>query len=244
MSRSRTGSSRRQLAVSQGFALQRSRGASPTRSALWSFQRQSARPSRPASRFPAPIRPTTWTPRCSQRPGPGSVRSTPTGSRAGTAPSRRALAAPLGPAVRLETPVEAVEWDESSARIHAGGLELEAAAAVVAAPAKAVVRIALRSATPGSEGARPGRRSVRAGCEAPCCPSRAGSAERGSRRAEPLLVLHPAPARREPGRLRRLVRRHRSRPRASRRRRTGPRPGWRRCVTCARSLTSISTASC
>jgi monoamine oxidase len=53
----------------------------------------------------------------------------------------QALAAPLGPAVRLKTPVEAVEWDESSARIHAGAMELEAAGAVLAAPASAVVRI-------------------------------------------------------------------------------------------------------
>jgi monoamine oxidase len=45
------------------------------------------------------------------------------------------LAAPLGAALRLATPVEAVHWDERSVRVEAAGLDLSADRAVVASPA-------------------------------------------------------------------------------------------------------------
>jgi monoamine oxidase len=53
-----------------------------------------------------------------------------------------ALAAPLGAAVRRQTPVERVEWDERSARIQADDLSLEVDRAVLAVPGPAIDAIA------------------------------------------------------------------------------------------------------
>jgi monoamine oxidase len=52
-----------------------------------------------------------------------------------------ALAAPLGPALLLETPVEAVEWTRRSVSIHASGAELWAHRAVVAVPAPSALAL-------------------------------------------------------------------------------------------------------
>jgi len=52
----------------------------------------------------------------------------------------RALAAPLGPALLLETPVEEIVWDKRSVRARAPGLDLWADGAVVAVPATAALR--------------------------------------------------------------------------------------------------------
>ena len=53
----------------------------------------------------------------------------------------RALAEPLGAAVRLEARVGAIEWDERSVRARYAVGEVEADGAVLAAPASAVLRI-------------------------------------------------------------------------------------------------------
>jgi monoamine oxidase len=50
-----------------------------------------------------------------------------------------ALAAPLGPALLLGTPVEAIAWDRRSVRVKGAGLELWADRAVVATPAPVTV---------------------------------------------------------------------------------------------------------
>ena len=63
------------------------------------------------------------------------------GVEGGNSRLARSLAEPLGPAIRLGTPVEAIEWDERSVRIRASGHQLGADGAVLAAPAGAVVRI-------------------------------------------------------------------------------------------------------
>ncbi|HXV56493.1 MAG TPA: FAD-dependent oxidoreductase [Gaiellaceae bacterium] len=64
------------------------------------------------------------------------------GVEGGNARLAEALAAPLGAALRLGAPVEAVAWGERSVRLRAAGAEVEADAAVLAAPAPALLRIA------------------------------------------------------------------------------------------------------
>lgn len=51
------------------------------------------------------------------------------------------LAAPLGPTLLFETPVEAIEWGKRSVAIRAPGLELWAQRAVLAAPAAATLAL-------------------------------------------------------------------------------------------------------
>ncbi|MEA2331824.1 MAG: hypothetical protein QOH58_1962 [Thermoleophilaceae bacterium] len=53
-----------------------------------------------------------------------------------------ALAAALGPALRLRSPVERVAWSDGGVRVSAAGAELEADACVVAVPASVLDRIA------------------------------------------------------------------------------------------------------
>lgn len=59
-----------------------------------------------------------------------------------------ALASPLGVALRLGAPVEAIAWDERKVRLRGPALDLEADAAVVAAPATTVVCIAFEPPLP------------------------------------------------------------------------------------------------
>ncbi len=73
--------------------------------------------------------------------GAGFGRFDTFGVEGGNSRLAETLAAPLGPALQLGTPVEAITWDERSVRVRARGLELEADGAVVAAPATAVARI-------------------------------------------------------------------------------------------------------
>ena len=60
----------------------------------------------------------------------------------------QALAASLGPAVRLRSPVERIAQGEAGVRLWAGGAELEADACVVAVPASVLDRIAFEPALP------------------------------------------------------------------------------------------------
>jgi monoamine oxidase len=53
-----------------------------------------------------------------------------------------ALAAELGPAVRLRSPVQRVAWGDDGVRVAAAGVEVDADACVVAAPASVLPRIA------------------------------------------------------------------------------------------------------
>ena len=63
------------------------------------------------------------------------------GVEGGNSRLAEALAAPLGPALLLESPVEAVEWDRRSVAVHASGVEVWARRVVVAAPAPATLAI-------------------------------------------------------------------------------------------------------
>jgi monoamine oxidase len=64
-----------------------------------------------------------------------------------------ALAASLGAAVRLRSPVERVAWKESLVRVRAAGAEIEADACVVAVPAAVAGRIRFEPALPSALGA-------------------------------------------------------------------------------------------
>ncbi len=59
-----------------------------------------------------------------------------------------ALAALLGDAVRLGSPVERIEWRDGGVRVRAGGGELDADACVVAVPAGVLGRISFEPALP------------------------------------------------------------------------------------------------
>jgi monoamine oxidase len=59
-----------------------------------------------------------------------------------------ALAASLGAAVRLRSPVERVAWKDSGVRVRAGGAEIDADACVVAVPAGVAGRIRFEPALP------------------------------------------------------------------------------------------------
>jgi monoamine oxidase len=61
----------------------------------------------------------------------------------------RALAAELGPAVRLGKPVERIRWSEGSVRVSAAGAEVEGDAAVIAIPASALGTVAFEPPLPG-----------------------------------------------------------------------------------------------
>ena len=58
------------------------------------------------------------------------------------------LAAELGDAVRLSSPVERIEWSSSGVRVRAAGAELDADACVVAVPASVLGRIHLEPPLP------------------------------------------------------------------------------------------------
>ena len=60
-----------------------------------------------------------------------------------------ALAAPLGPALLLEAPVEAIVWDRRSVRVSGVGLELWANRAVLAIPATATAALRFEPGLPG-----------------------------------------------------------------------------------------------
>ena len=62
-----------------------------------------------------------------------------------------ALAAPLGPALLLDAPVEAVEWSRRSVTVRAAGVELWAHRAVVAVPAPAALGIAFDPPLPAAK---------------------------------------------------------------------------------------------
>ena len=102
----------------------------------------------------------------------------------------QALAAALGPAVRLGSPVERIAWPQGGGvRVRAAGAELEADVCVVALPASMIGTDRLRPAA-----ARGARRRVRRGALRPrgqavraAAPRRA--AERGDVGARALLVL-------------------------------------------------------
>jgi monoamine oxidase len=64
-----------------------------------------------------------------------------------------ALAAPLGPALLLHAPVEAVEWNRRSVTVHAAGAELWAQRAVVAVPAPAALALAFDPPLPEAKAA-------------------------------------------------------------------------------------------
>jgi monoamine oxidase len=72
--------------------------------------------------------------------GAGFGRFDTFGVAGGNSRLAEGLAAPLGSALRLGTPVEAVHWDERSVRLEAPGLDLSADRAVVATPASAELR--------------------------------------------------------------------------------------------------------
>ena len=61
-----------------------------------------------------------------------------------------ALAASLGAAVRLRSPVERVAWEDSGVRVRAAGAEIEADACVVAVPAGVAGRIRFEPALPSA----------------------------------------------------------------------------------------------
>ena len=69
--------------------------------------------------------------------GAGFGRFDTFGVEGGNSRLAHALAAPLGPALLLETPVDEIAWDLRSVRVRAGELELWANAAVLATPAGA-----------------------------------------------------------------------------------------------------------
>jgi monoamine oxidase len=64
-----------------------------------------------------------------------------------------ALAAQLGDAVRLGSPVERIEWRGDGVRLSAGGAELDAEGCVVAVPASVLDRISFEPALPESHAA-------------------------------------------------------------------------------------------
>ena len=64
-----------------------------------------------------------------------------------------ALAAPLGPALLLDAPAEAVEWNRRSVVVHAAGAELWANRAVLAVPAPAALGIAFDPPLPEAKAA-------------------------------------------------------------------------------------------
>ena len=80
--------------------------------------------------------------------GAGFGRFDTYGVEGGNGRLAEALAAPLGAGLQLRAPVEAIQWNERSVRVHAAGHELEADRAVVAAPATAVSRIRFESPLP------------------------------------------------------------------------------------------------
>ena len=71
--------------------------------------------------------------------GAGFGRFDTFGVAGGNGRLAESLAAPLGPALLFETPVEAIEWGKRSVAIRAPGLELWAQRAVLAAPAAATL---------------------------------------------------------------------------------------------------------
>jgi phytoene dehydrogenase-like protein len=73
--------------------------------------------------------------------GAGFGRFDTFGIAGGNSKLAEALAAPLGPALLLGTPVERVAWDRRSVRIRGSGLELWADRAVVATPATVTAAI-------------------------------------------------------------------------------------------------------
>jgi monoamine oxidase len=73
--------------------------------------------------------------------GAGFGRFDTFGIAGGNSKLAEALAAPLGPALLLGTPVERVAWDRRSVRIRGAGLELWADRAVVATPATVTAAI-------------------------------------------------------------------------------------------------------
>jgi monoamine oxidase len=72
--------------------------------------------------------------------GAGFGRFDTFGVAGGNSRLAEGLAAPLGPALRLGTPVEVVRWDERSVSAEGPGLDLWADRAVVATPATAALR--------------------------------------------------------------------------------------------------------
>jgi monoamine oxidase len=73
--------------------------------------------------------------------GAGFGRFDTFGVAGGNGRLAESLAAPLGPALLLGTPVEAIEWGERSVAIRAPGLELWAQRAVLATPAAATLAL-------------------------------------------------------------------------------------------------------
>ena len=73
--------------------------------------------------------------------GAGFGRFDTFGVAGGNGRLAESLAAPLGPALLFETPVEAIEWGKRSVAIRAPGLELWAQRAVLAAPAAATLAL-------------------------------------------------------------------------------------------------------
>jgi monoamine oxidase len=72
--------------------------------------------------------------------GAGFGRFDTFGIEGGNSGLAEALAAPLGPALRLETPADEIAWEDGAVRVRGGALELEAERAVVATPATAGIR--------------------------------------------------------------------------------------------------------
>lgn len=73
--------------------------------------------------------------------GAGFGRFDTFGVAGGNGRLAESLAAPLGPALLFETPVEAIEWGKRSVAIRTPGLELWAQRAVLAAPAAATLAL-------------------------------------------------------------------------------------------------------
>jgi monoamine oxidase len=73
--------------------------------------------------------------------GAGFGRFDTFGVEGGNGRLAEALAAPLGPALLLGTPVEAVEWSRRSVTVHAPGVELWARRVVLAVPAPAALAL-------------------------------------------------------------------------------------------------------
>ena len=85
--------------------------------------------------------------------GAGFGRFDTYGVEGGNGRLAEALAAPLGPALLLDAPVEAVEWNRRSVVVRAGDVELWAHSAVVAVPAPAALGIAFDPPLPEAKAA-------------------------------------------------------------------------------------------
>ena len=103
-----------------------------------------------------------------------------------------ALAAELGAAVRLSSPVRRVRWSQDAVNIATDHAEIEADAVVVAIPTAPLAEIRVRSPARGRDGGGTARGHLRSELEALPAPALARAAERDHVRGWTLLDLYAA----------------------------------------------------